>query len=352
MYSTVRFLRTVCMLFIVSLLGAACSGAAQDEALPTLAILPSPTDTLTPTNTPVETWTPTPTETETPTPSPTSSPTHTPTFTPTNTVPASPTSTNTVAPTATPTATLTPTEIVVVPAPVIRSLSTNRQTAVPGEAIIVRWEAEADAARLETLNAGGTLLSSEPVTLLGTSNQIVPGGVTAVIYRLVAIRGDNEVTQSVSVTVGQACEIPYFFGTAPSDAGCSPSGAVQAQGVYQTFERGVMFRITYDGMDKVCGIQNDRRRYSCFNYRPYTGTPPAQPPAGLQPPATDLQDVFYNQLAIGGFWYDVIGWGVSAPSTSPLTVQRDSSRRIYIQLPIGVHRFDPDLTSGAIERIE
>lgn len=112
-----------------------------------------------------------------------------------------------------------------------------------------------------------------------------------------------------------------------------------------------MFRLQYGGFDRVCGIQNDRSLYSCFSYAAYNETPPLTPPAGRFAPAPDLQDVFYRRLAIGGLWSDIIGWGTGVSSTAPMLVQPDTEGRLYVNTPLGIYRFDAQLTNGALVEI-
>lgn len=182
------------------------------------------------------------------------------------------------------------------------------------------------------------------------SSLTVPGGDTRVVYRLVASRGGQETSLSVAIAV--TCPTPWFFPNAPAALGCPAGPASSTAGAYQPFERGWMIRLQLgSGQDRVCGIQNDRQRYSCFAFVPYTGTPAVTPPAGLFPPGADFQEVFYDKLAIGGFWYDIIGWGTTSVSNAPLTTQRDSQGRIYVQTPLGIYRFDSGLTNGPVERI-
>lgn len=186
---------------------------------------------------------------------------------------------------------------------------------------------------------------------VGSSTVVVPQGVTQVIYRLVAERENQETLLSQTISVQQACEFTWFF-NAPSGTPCPAGAAVSAPGAYQPFQSGFMFRVQYNGMDRVCGIQNNRNVYSCAAFLSYTGTPPVTPPDGLQAPSADFQDVFYNRLAIGGFWYDVIGWATAPVNNNPLTVQPSDDAGLYIQLPNGLYRFDGSLTSGALNPIQ
>lgn len=337
-------------MIIIAMLFSACSEA--DETLPTLAILPTlepsntPTETFTPTSTDIPTLTPTETPTSTATATVTSTATTTPrpSATPTNTLTFTPTATATSTLTATPAATATPLE------PVILSFSSNANSSISGGTITLTWQSQADSARIERLNAAGTITETVSVPPSASLNVTIPAGSPTVIYRLVAVRGSNTTTLSLSISVTQACSFNWFF-TAPPELGCPSGPAVSSPAVYQTFQRGVMFRIQVNGLDRVCGIQNDRNRYLCFGYLAYSGVPPVSPPPGTQAPAPELQDVFYNRLAIGGFWYDIIGWGAGAPSNAALLTQSDSQNRLYIQTPLGTLRFDAGLTEGPVSTV-
>lgn len=346
-------------LIMFALLVAVLAACAPESAepLPTLAVLPTlepsatPTETLTPTITPTATATDTPTLTPTPTntatatitPSPTNTalPTATPTFT------ITPTFTATATSTATATATLSATPNT----PSILSYQASADTAQPGQSITLTWNASADSARIERLNQAGNIVETFPVTPTGQAMFTIPGGERVVIFRLVAARGGSETSLSISISVQVVCNPPWFFANPPADIGCPTAAALGVPGTFQTFERGFMFRIQLPGVDKVCGIQNDRNRYACYNYAAYTGTPPATPPTGFQGPAVELQDAFYNQLAIGGFWYTIIGWGTTAPIPTTYSVQYDTTGRIYISTPLGAYRFDGALTSGDVRRL-
>jgi len=361
----VKRLSLIVMLIVASLL-AACDSLTQQtaEALPTVAVLPTvtpsftPTDTPTPTATATATNTPTPTNTATATPSPTNTATPTPTNTATNTpiptatatntltfTPIPPTSTNTLTPTNT--ATLTPT----VGAPQITSFIPSTNSGQAGQQITLTWQTNAESARIERLGPQANIMETFTVTPTGNATYVLPAGMPNAIYRLVARRGTQEVSQTLNIVVQQACQTPWFF-NAPPDLSCPIGQAFASQGGFQTFETGFMFRAQVSGFDKVCGVQNDRNIYTCYPFNIYTGTPPVTPPQGFQAPAVDLQDVYYNQLAIGGFWYQAIGWPLSVYNANPITTQLDDQSRIYLLFPgLGVYRFDPSLTNGAVQRI-
>jgi len=114
-----------------------------------------------------------------------------------------------------------------------------------------------------------------------------------------------------------------------------------------------MFRLEWNGRDRVCGIQNNRDRYRCFEYEDYEeSSVPAAPPAGFEPPGEDFEYAFYEELAIGGDWWDEIGWGRDEVDDDSLQVQPDERGGIIVDLPEeGIYRFDERLDGGTVERI-
>ncbi len=347
-------------LTVLMLVLAACGTGGDTEPLPTVAQLPTVTPSDTPTNTPVSTPTPTATATPTYTDTPTASATHTPTvtFTPTNTPLPSATFTATLTMTAshtpTATATFTPTASPTPTDPVIVTFSSNVSSSAPNGSVIFRWEAQADSVVLERLNMSGTPIESNSVPLIGTFTVTIPNvAQSQVIYRLTATRGGKTTSLSLPITlVAPVCAISWFFANPPANLGCPNSYSQSYPAWYQPFQNGHFFRIQIGALDKVCGIQNNLNLYTCANYAVYTGTPPVTPPSGTVAPDPVFADMFYNQLAIGGFWYSVIGWGTAGASNAPLVAQTDSGGRIVVQLPMGVYRFDALLTSGAVEKLQ
>lgn len=339
-------------LVVVGVLLAACT---PEEPLPTLAALPTATDTFTPTATftPSNTPTATPTATATNTFTPTATVTNTPTVTPTitNTPRPSPTPTNTLTltPSATPTPPVTPTAAL----PSIITFNANVTTAAPGAQAILRWEADADTATLELLNPQGVVLSSTIVPTLATQTVTLPTVGNAAIYRLTATRGGNSTALSVTITLQPACPIAWFFTTTPpANIGCPAAQPISYNGSFQPFQSGAFFRVQIPGLDRVCGMQNDLQQYACYPFTVFSGTPPATPPAGLLPPGADFAHPFYTQLALGGLWYNVIGWGTAPELITAITTQLGADNRLYIQLPIGVFSFDNALTQGPIVRVQ
>ncbi len=349
--------QAILLVIVGMLLLAAC--APTEPPLPTLAALPTATDTFTPSPTFTPSNTPTPTATNTPTPTATFTPTITPTPTAsptvTNTPRPSPTPTNTI--TLTPSATPTPTATATPLLPAIINFSSNVTTAAPGAQAILRWEADADTVILELLNPQGVVLSSTPVPPLATQTVTLPTVGTAAIYRLTATRGGSSTTLSVTITLQPVCAIPWFFSaTPPAGIGCPVTAPISYNGSFQPFQNGAFFRVQIPSLDRVCGMQNDLQQYFCYPFTVVTitpsPTPPATPPSGLQVPAPDFALPFYTQLALGGPWYNVIGWGTAPQTLTAITTQLGADNRLYIQLPIGVFAFDSILTQGPIVRIQ
>lgn len=325
----------------------ACS-PSSDEALPTLAAFPTNTPVaMAATSTSIPTVTTAPTGTPTVTPSPQASETPAPTDTPTNT--PLPPATFTPLPTDTPTATPTAVQ------PVINVFQANKQVAPPGDDNLrLRWQANADAGFLERLDENGNVVLSVPVSPQG-ARQIeapqTPGGF--VTWRLVMSRGENQISRTLRIRIEAAqadCAFEWFF-SAPATTPCPRSAPESATIEYQPFEQGFMVRIQVSGMDRVCAVQLDRSLYSCYAYQPYSGTPPVTPPPELQAPGSSFQSVYYTELAIGGLWYNIIGWGTASTTSSSASTQYSTEGGAYVQLPNGIYRFD-DTFSRQQEQIQ
>jgi hypothetical protein len=348
-------------LMLMALLAGLLSACAPaDEApLPTLAALPTLTFTFTPsatfTATETQTATPTPTATATSTATSTATPTRTPTFTRTPLPSATPTNTLTF----TPTATLTPSKTFTPPAtatsafPSVRNFSSSVTSGQGGSPVELRWEADGDSIALETLSSTGAIISSITVPPIGATTATLPLNASQAFYRLRATRGGQSDELLLTIAVQPQCVTQWFFtSTPPASIGCPGSLQQLYTGAYQPFERGFYFRLVLGAADRVCGIQNDLQLYSCTPYAVYSGTPPATPPSGLQPPAPEFANQFYTTLAIGGTWYGVIGWGTAPGSSSALTAQLGQNGRLYVLLPTGVYEFDGALTSGSLVKIQ
>jgi cytoskeletal protein RodZ len=348
-------LRSLILLFVVILLASACQVNAQTGALPTLVSFPTETATIasdTPTITPTFTATFTPSNTPTATNTATATETFTPSATFTPTITATPTVTRTPRPSATSTllptntATLTPIPTRTPNAPVIELFDANQLTVPLGGPISLRWIADADAMLLEIMEPSGVVLQTFPVDLIGSYTSNVPSSGTAVIYRLTAVRGNEEIRAALTVNLGVACNLNWFFDNASASTSCPLSPPRQNPLTFQQFQTGYMFRTVINGSDRVCGIQIAYGVYSCYDALSYIGPPPATPAPGYLIPSVAFEEAYYNRLATGGFWYNVIGWGTTTATSASVQIQDGDDGLVYIQLPIGIYAFDSNLNNS------
>ncbi len=331
--------------FMAAALLVACQPQEPEAlgALPTLANLPTltpsdtppptdrPTSTPTPTDTPSPTATDTPTTTLTPTPSVTVTSSITPTFTLT----PPPTATSTPTATDTPVATATPT------APEILSFTATATTVAANTSITLSWTAAADSARIDQLNQQGAVMQTFPVVPNGQLAVTVPGDQgRVVIYRLVAIRGGQETSRSLPITL--TCAVAWFFGNefAPPGSGCPTAVGAIGPGAFQSFERGLMIFVNANGLNRIYGLQNDGSRYtSALNGWNGADLPFDASPAGLFQPQRVFRWAFLNTLAPVGTWQSQIGWGTANIDESQRTIQFEEGGPFYIDTPAGVYRF-------------
>lgn len=328
---------------LLTLMTACQPQPEQQIELPTLAVLPSltPSDTPSPTNTPTDT--PTPTATDTPTNTHTPTPTVTVTSSLTATITLTPTSTITPTSTLTPTstATLTPIATATPNVPQILDFSSTSTSVVPNTNITLRWSTIADSARIDQLNQQGAVIQTFPVPTLGEITLAVPGNLgRLVVYRLVALRGGQETSRSIPVTVN--CSIAWFYGSeiAPVGSGCPVALGAIAAGKFQSFERGVMIFVTANGLNRIYGLQNEGSRYISYANGWDGGSldyPSA--PGGLHRPAEEFRWAFLNTNAPVGTWQNAIGWGTAEINRDPRTIQYEDTGAFYIDSPIGVYRF-------------
>lgn len=350
----------IVFLIITVLLLAACQGQAEIVELPTLAVLPSLEPSNTPTSTPSPTDTPTATATLTPTatPSPTNTLTGTPTKTYTPTITYTPSLTHTPTATATFTPTNTPIASATPLAPQIISFTASATSVTANSSVTLSWNAVADAARLDQLNQQGGVVQSFSITPTGTLPVTVPGTGKLVVYRLVAQRGGQEVTQSVAITV--QCATGWFFGDqyAPADAGCPTAVGAVGPGAFQPFERGFMIYVNANSLNTVYGMTSTDGRfigypngwdgtttYSCWGA---TG-------GGLVAPQSMFAWMYCNTntpIAIQGAWGQAIGLATAAINNDNRTIQyEDGTGAFYIDAPNGVvYRFVP--STGTFVKIK
>ncbi|MDQ7024168.1 MAG: hypothetical protein Q9P01_14765 [Anaerolineae bacterium] len=332
----IKFLPLIFMLLL-----AACQ--QEDIVIPTLRVLPTATNTATLTATPTATQTLTPTVTPSPTltltPTATQTNTPLPTSSPTNTLTPFPTRTNTATPSLTPLPTRTLETLA------IALYQSNIRVGNYGDPVRFRWETNGDSARIERLDTNGNLVETIAVNPIGSYQTNLPTSGAVAIYRLVTMREGQEVRSSISFDFRAACTITWYFSTA-DDIGCPSSGASSGQLSYQQFEQGFMIRLRSAGTDRVCGIQNSTQIYTCFVFAAFTGTAPATPVPNRFEPGDSFADAYYNQLAIGGFWYEQIGWGTSQEISTIASVQSSDRGFIYIDTPQGIIGFDQNLNGG------
>ena len=342
-------LKSLCTGITLLFLITACQlTATQQAALPTLVEFPTATDTPVASDTPDVTDTATPTDTATTTLTPTNTPTSTltPTATWTHPPSATPTATQTFTPSPSPTpeATITPIPTRTSDAPVIENFTSNTSSTNNSSPVTLRWIVRADSARLEVLDSAGNVLNQFDVDLIGTYSTNTPATGNVVTYRLTAIRNTQEVRSIITVDMAQSCTNSWYFANPPSVAGCPIAPAQPVTVFFQQFERGFMFRANVGGSSRTCGVQFDRNVYSCYDSQVYAGVPPSSPPAGQFQPDTLVAHTYWNNLATGGFWNGIIGWGIEAGTTvSPLT-QIGADGRTYYQFPNGIYSFDSGLT--------
>lgn len=209
---------------------------------------------------------------------------------------------------------------------------------------MLTWQSVSDSARIDQLNSQGVVVQTFSVVPSGQLPVSVPGNLgKLVVYRLTAIRGSEQVTMSVPITV--ACSIAWFFGNefAPQDAGCPTAVGAIGNGSFQSFERGYMIYANANGLNTVYGLQNDRNMYI-----PYTngwdGTSTfscfGSPPSGLLAPQDMFAWTYCNTNAPIGGWSQAVGWATSAINRDQRTIQfEDTTGAFYIDSPVGVFRF-------------
>jgi hypothetical protein len=328
------------LLFLMLIL-AACQ--QQAAAVPTLASFPTATETpvatitQTPTNTLVPSFTPSPTLTPTLSRTPTNTPI--PSVTPTKTITPLPTATHTPTATITPIPTRTPDPLS------ITVYQSDKQTPTYGEVVRLRWETNGETARIERLDSTGAVVETLAIEPIGSLQTTLPTEGAIVIYRLVATRGTEEVRSSISFSFQAVCTQTWFFNVT-TDIGCPLSPPTGGQFTYQQFEQGFMFRLRSVGIDRVCGVQNSNNIATCFPYLGYTSTPTVTPIPNRFAPGDSFKNAFYVQLAIGGFWYNQIGWGTSQEITSSAQTQTSDRGIMYIQTPQGIIGIDQNLSGG------
>ena len=344
------------------LIAAACADQPQNTVvdIPTLAVLPSVTPTVTPTDTPEPTITPIPTDTPVPTDTPTATntppntatplpPTNTPTitYTPSDTPTITETATVTLTPTATLSATPLP-SVTPIPSatpnlPKITSYTISQTTVAPNSSLTLTWTPESAGARIDSLTPNRAVVQTiSPVTPSGQMSVVVPGNLgRQITYRLVAVRGGQEVTSPLAVII--QCAYPWFFGDqyAPANAGCPRALGAIGDGAYQPFERGLMIWASASG-NRIYGLQNEGNLYISYENGYTDNYKDKQPdvPDGLRRPENWFNWMFYKTNAPIGNWESAIGWATARINEGDRTIQFDDSGRFYIDTANGaVYQF-------------
>jgi hypothetical protein len=220
----------------------------------------------------------------------------------------------------------------------------NANNVPAGTTVTFTWQAEGDTARLDRLNADGVTLESFPVPVSGQYSQVIAGSARLVIYRLVVIRGSQEATANIPISV--ICQIPFFFGDAiaPATAACPSEAARTGDGAYQGFERGLMIFVNVSSLNKIYGLSGDSL-YAGFTNN-WDGVTLREDPApsGLVIPQQMFNWAYYNTLAPIGGWNSAIGWGIGGIDTGQRTIQYEGAFNgagaFYIDAPgNAVYRF-------------
>lgn len=389
---------TLVALALVSTLTACAGEGSEVGALPTIMELPTETETSTPTET--ELPTETATETDLPTETPTSTATETSTPDATGTADAvtaiAQTTLDAAAelelqqtetaiavlnagiqltqailetanaaasanPPETGTATLAP------GAPRINLFEASQTTAAPGMAVTLRWDTVADVVRIERLNINGQVIQTFSVTPVGELPVTIPANEgNTVTYRLTGIRGVQEVSSLLSITVSgdpvpvttpgtsgtpatgvTNCSINWFFGNefVPTEYGCPTVAATQVAGAFQPFERGLMIYLAYPPatIGNIYVLANDPTQPNRGSVTQYANSwdntstfasygCAAAPPPGRYEPQQMFAWAYCTQLAPGGFWSTILGYGTNLIDTSQRQIQFDASGALYVDV--------------------
>jgi hypothetical protein len=260
-------------------------------------------------------------------------------------------------------------------APRINVFQADPTSGAVGAAVTLRWDVVADVVRVERVNINGQVVETFSVTPVGQLPVTIPANEgNAITYRLTGIRGVQEVSAvlTVSVTNGSlpvgtpgtpgvpatpgtgtptgvtGCSVNWFFGNeiAPTAAGCPVGAAVQVAGAFQPFERGRMLYLAYppQTIGSVYVLVDDAGQTTQGSVTQYAngwdntstfasyGCAPT-PPSGLYEPQQMFAWAYCTQLAPGGFWTTVLGYGTNLIDTSQRNVQFDASGAMYVDVP-------------------
>lgn len=299
-FKTHRHVVSILMFFMMILITACgTSNEPEVEVLPTVASLPTATDTQIPEEQPTlpPTWTPTVTESVTPSPSATQTFTITPSLTITNT------------PTMTFTPSITPTQI---PRPIVDLIQLAYEaTILPTDYLVperdgIQVTLPPSTAQVDTLGSGGTDNNDVGVVIIQTADsQGVDVAVTCPFYPVggfaTAYTSDSLTAQLLGCPTG------------------NPPITFQVNGAYQAFERGIM--IWLEGAPNRIYALYDDGSYQQFAdtfdeaVDPETGG--ETPPQGLSEPRRGFGKVWRNQSNVKS----KLGWAVTTEIADFSTIQ-------------------------------
>lgn len=323
-------LRIAALILFVALALMGCQ--QQEVIIPTVAQLPTITQTFTPTSTPTATFTPTLTPTATFTRTPT--PTDTPTFTMTPTATLTPVDTSTFTPTFTPTLTLTPT------GPEIYAFTADNYEAPAGGATVLRWSGNGESAVLDRLNAAGNLEQSWSVGATGEMAVNIPLGLGRVVtFRLTMLKNGQPFSQDIAITV--TCGFNWFFGDEYAGGACPAQVGAIADGRYQAFDGGLMI-YAGAGSENYPGNRVYVLAYANNQWQSYeaggTASASGDPPDGRHfPDASALENIWQVGSFNGRPVKDVLGYSPDSSSNRDArTIQVEAGgSAVYIDVPDG-----------------
>ncbi len=253
-------------------------------------------------------------------------------------------------------------------APRINRFDASQTTAAPGTAVTLRWDTVADIVRIERLNINGQVIQTFSVTPVGELPVTIPANEgSSVTYRLTGIRGVQEVSALLTITVSGDpipvntpitpgtpgtgvgdCAINWFFGNefVPTEHGCPPVPATQVAGASQPFERGLMIYLVYPAATtgSVYALVNDVLQPNRGTVTQYINSwdntstfssygCASAPPPGLYEPQQMFAWAYCTQLAPGGFWSTILGYATNLIDTSQRQIQFDASGALYVEVP-------------------
>jgi hypothetical protein len=256
-----------------------------------------------------------------------------------------------VTPSLTPTSTLTPspTPSPTPDKPQIIAFTASAASVTGNSTITLAWETIADSARIDQLNKQGGVVQPFSIALKGSLQVVVPGNQgSLVVYRLVAIRGGQEVTKSLPITI--QCPIAWFFGNefAPPGAGCPTAVGAVGTGAFQPFEHGFMIYVNADNINSIYGLVTQDSRYISYkNAWDGSSQTGSSPPSGRFAPQQMFNWAYFNTNAPIGSWANVLGWATGNIDTGSRTIQYEQGTGgFYIDSPVGVFRLSGTNTTG------